>query len=493
MSTKKILKIFFVQCIFVCYNFFDMKTSLITIPAGLDLQYNRVIQSGDRFIYPHVKVKRLFTSRSRKKGLSQKSLLVSLAPVWNAFDSTTKNAWNLAGAECGLTGFKLFVQDTSVRIVNNISGYATPSTLYQSKVGKIAIESPAIGLTILQLHPQSYYVSRKVSGTRSQYEPKLVQENLSLPVDIAISYKSDLTALSDTPFIIASYSELNANESFYVDNNEGGMYCGNSFHNVNACYLKKCKFYIQTTEGYLPSGGVRAYLYASDNSSFCGIPTGSPLAVSDLVASSSLPFSRALVEFVFSGNERILLSANTNYVIVIKNMNDDGILIMWADTSSVVYEGQFVSSFDGSTWGGNENYIVACFYVYGTNTLSEIGEPSAKFYITVYSNYQGKTIENNCVINFDLSHDWERLTESISGVIGQFRGYTAFIELLNVTGTLLFDNVEIVHTGLNWARDPFCNSIETSFTKAFYQIPKNWAPKEIISGAFYGSVYHGQS
>jgi hypothetical protein len=48
------------------------KTGFITIPDGLDTQYKKVIQSGDRFIYPHVKVKRLFTSRSRKKGLTQK-------------------------------------------------------------------------------------------------------------------------------------------------------------------------------------------------------------------------------------------------------------------------------------------------------------------------------------------------------------------------------------------------------------------------------------
>lgn len=291
-----------------------MKTSFITIPAGLDTAYNKVIQSGDRFIYPHVKVKRLFTSRSRKKGLSQKSLFVSLAPVWNAFDITTKNAWTSAGLVCKLTGFKLFVQDTSVRMANDLTGYATPSTLFQSKVGKIEIEAPAVGLTILQLHPQTYYINRKVTGTRSQYEPKLIQENLTMPVDIAISYKTDLSSCGDNP--------------------------------------------------------------------------------------------------------------------------------------------------------------------------------RARFFVTIYSNYQGRTIENNCEINFSLSQNWERLTASVSGVIGHFRGYTAFIEINDCRGTLLFDNVEITHTGQNWARDPYCNSIQTSFTKAFYQIPKNWAPKEIISGAFYRSVYH---
>jgi len=290
------------------------KTGFITIPPGLDLLYNKVIQSGDRFIFPHVKVKRLFTSRSRKKGLTQKSLIVQLAPIWNAFDISVRNAWNLAGAESGMAGFKQFIQDTAVRIANDLPGYATPSTLYQSKVGKIQIESPAVGLTIVQLHPQSYYINRKVSGTRSQYEPKLIQENLSMPVGIAISYKSDLA------------------------------------------------------------------------------------------------------------------SAGT--------------------------------------------------------------DPRARFYVIIYSSYQGRDIETFLEIPFNFVQDWERLTASISGTIGLFRGYTAFIELQDVRGTLLFDNIDIIHTTQNWARDPYCNSIQTSFTKAFYQIPKNWSAENISDGSFYRSVYH---
>lgn len=290
------------------------KTSFISIPDGLDLAYDKVLQSGDRFIVPHIKVKTLFTSRTRKKGLTQRSLMVSLSPVWNDFSQTIKDAWNAAGHESSMTGWKCFVQDTAARIGAGFSGYATPTTLYQSRVGRMTVEAPATALTIVQLHPQSYYINKKVTGTRSQYVPVQIQENLSLPVDIAISYKSD--------FI---------------------------------------------------SAGVA---------------------------------------------------------------------------------------------------------------------PKVRFYVIVYSSYQGRTIENLCEIDFPLSHDWERMTASISGVIGVFRGYTAFIEIHDAQGTLLFDNVEIVHTAQNWARDPFCNSIQTSFTKAFYQIPRNWAAEELVDGTFFHSVYH---
>lgn len=312
------------------------KTSYITLPEGQDIYYKKAVQSGNRFIYPHVKIKRLFTSRSRKKGLTQKSLMVQLSPVWASFTAEQREAWNLAGAECSMTGWRLFVQDTSKRIANEISGYATPNTLYQSMVGKIQIESPAIGLRILQLHPQSYFINKKVPGTRSQYEPKLITENLHLPVEIGISYKSDLSSA-----------------------------------------------------GIVEPVGFGAYSFG-------------------------------------------------------------------------------LSSFGETT-----------------------PDTKARFFIIIYSSYQGRDIENICEVDFDLSSpNWQRLTSSISGVIGKFRGYTAFIEISNCRGTLLFDNVDIIHGGINWARDPFCNSIQTTFTKAFYQIPKYWISDNLESGAFYRSVYH---
>lgn len=286
----------------------------ISIPSGMEEGYSQVFQPGDRFIVPHVRVKRLFLSRVRKKGLSQRSLMVSLAPVWAGFDSTTKAAWEAAGTASNISGWKLFVQDTAGRLANGLPGYATPNVLYQSRVGRMEVQSPATGLAIVQLHPSSYFVNHKVPHTHSQYEPKHISEPLSLPVDLAISYKADLSALG--------------------------------------------------------------------------------------------------------------------------------------------------------------------------------GDARARFFIIIYSSYQGNTIENICSIPFELSHDWQRLTASISSVVGFFRGYTAFIEIYNARGTLLFDNIEIVHSGINWARDPFCNSIQTAFTKAFYQIPKNWAPEDLTNGAYFRSVYH---
>lgn len=290
------------------------KVSFVSIPVGLENQYSQVLEAGDRFAFAHVKVKRLFSSRVRKKGMSQKSLFPILSPVWAGFSDAERLAWGSAGDHSHMSGWRLFVQDTSGRIANGISGYATPSDLYQSRVGRMTVVSPAVGLKIEQLHPQTYFVNHKIAGTKSQYVPVQVIENLTLPVSIAISYKSNLVGAG--------------------------------------------------------------------------------------------------------------------------------------------------------------------------------ASPRARFFINVYSSYQGNDLENLCVIDFDLVHDWERKTASISGVVGKFRGYTAYVEIYNARGDLFFDNVDIIHGGINFARDPFCNSIQTTFTKAFYQIPRNWIATGPVTDTFYRSVYH---
>ena len=313
------------------------RVTLKTLPEGLEDYYNKVLEPSDRYTYPSVRVKRLFTSRASRKGVTQKSLMVELSPDWDSFSDEVKSQWGEAGKVCNMTGWRLFIQDTARRWANDIPGFAEPSKLYQSSIGRMEVSGEATGLIIEQLHPQTFYTLRKVSGTRSQYEPRLITENLSLPVKIGISYFSDLTP---------------------IEAEVGGF-------------------------GACPFG---SYLFG----------------------------------------------------------------------------------------GGGES------------------ETSARFYITIYSSYQGLTIENNCVVVFELkSGEWKRKENQIVEVKGVPRSYSAFIEIKNARGKLLFDNIEIFHSGSNFCRDPFCNSIQTTFTKAYYQIPRHWIARKIKEGAYYRSVYHG--
>ena len=289
------------------------KTSYQLIPSGLDISYKKTLMSGDRFTIPRVSVKRLFFSRSKLKGLTEKSLLPSLSLAWKSFTSGEQDAWGLAGAKMGLQGFKLFVKDTALRLKNSLSGYSIPSILHQAKFGRLHIETPANKIKIVQLHPLNYWVLKKVKGTRDQFEPQAIVESFDLPLDIKISYKSNLTA----------------------------------------------------------SGGVA----------------------------------------------------------------------------------------------------------------------SARFYVEVLSHYQGRDILTNCEINFTLQSGWASASASLSSVLGLVRGYNCYIEISNAIGDLDIDNIEINHSGHNWARDPFCNDINQGFTKAFYQIAKHWEAIDIPSGAQFDSFF----
>jgi len=290
------------------------KTTFLDIPAGFDFAYNKALTTNDRFQFPSVRLKKVFFSRRRLKGLSQKSLLPQCSAIWKTLDTSTQNAWNYSGEIINITGFKLFVADYVLRLQNGMTGVSTPSLLYQTKVGKLQVSEPATSMLLTQLHPLTYWVSNPVRGKKGMREPVLVIENFYLPLVLTISYKTNLTSLG--------------------------------------------------------------------------------------------------------------------------------------------------------------------------------ADSRARFYAVVYSNYQGRTIETVCEVPFDFVTDWKSGTSTISNVKGLIKSYALFLELNNVSGTLYVDNISAFHSGFNWARDSECRDLDQSFTKAFFQVPKNWVAVDISDGCFFGSVYY---
>ena len=177
------------------------KTSFLLIPPELKEAYFSGLQSGDRFILPRIRVKNGILSRKRIEGLTRRSYLPAISLLWRSFSSEQKAVWKSIDPSTSQHGWRMFVSDQAKRIKFGISGTATPSSLHQSTVGKILIESPATEIKLTQPHPESYYVNRKVSGTKSQYEPVLVSESFDLPLSLSISYKSDMVASGGDPFI----------------------------------------------------------------------------------------------------------------------------------------------------------------------------------------------------------------------------------------------------------------------------------------------------
>lgn len=176
------------------------KTTYVDILPGLEQAYFTGVQSSDRFVFSRIIKKTTLLSVKKKKGLTLRSLLPQVSETWQGLSEAQKTAWSSAGAQCDLNGYRLFVQDQSLRIKNEMSGTATPSTLHQSLVGNLHIEAPATELKITQIHPRFYWVSRKVTGKKGMYEPVLVTEDLALPVTISLNYKSNLTATGGGSF-----------------------------------------------------------------------------------------------------------------------------------------------------------------------------------------------------------------------------------------------------------------------------------------------------
>lgn len=289
------------------------KTSYITISGEAESLFYKHLRSGDRLTLGKIVTKKTLFSRRSIKGLTAKSLLPQIATLWNALTTVEKNLWSVAGAQCALKGYRLFVQDTTARIKNGYSGVATPSELHQSWVGELKIASPATELKIQQIHPNKYWVLHKVSGKKGMYEPVTVTENFSLPLTLSLNYKSNLVSAGANPF--------------------------------------------------------------------------------------------------------------------------------------------------------------------------------AKYYAEIWHSYQGVDLFTSLDVDLDLVSDWKNAETVLSSVIGQIIGYTLYIYLHDVRGTVLIDNVQAAHGGQNWVRDTYCKNIQQTFTKAYYQIPNNWAAVELPTGSEYATIY----
>ena len=289
------------------------KTSYIVLTDEQKSLFYKHLQSGDRFTFSKINLKKTIFSRKSVKGLTARSLLPQISEAWNLLTPTEKEAWENAGVACDMRAYNLFVKDKSARIKNDIAGNATPSILHQAWCGYLELEAPATEIKLTQLHPHTYWVSQKVAGKKGMYEPVAVIEDLALPLKVSCSYKSDLISTGDGSF--------------------------------------------------------------------------------------------------------------------------------------------------------------------------------ARLFARVRHSYQGVDRYTDLICELDLSSGWVSIENTLSSVIGQLISYELYIHLYNVRGLLLCDNIKAEHSGQNWVRDTYCDDIDQAFTRAFYQIPKNWVALTLPDGSEFGTLY----
>jgi hypothetical protein len=119
------------------------KTQFTTIGGGLVGADKANLRRYRAFDQSSVAKRRIKYTREEKKNLPSFSLLPQISDAWNLLSSPVKIDWDNAGAVIGLSGYRLFVQDKSYRLMNSLAGNATPSTIHQYLVGKLTIPEGA--------------------------------------------------------------------------------------------------------------------------------------------------------------------------------------------------------------------------------------------------------------------------------------------------------------------------------------------------------------
>jgi hypothetical protein len=285
----------------------------LEIPEELLRLFRDLMRVNDARRFGSVAKHGYLMSKQKKRDLSTRSLLPEISALWRGLDAPQKSAWALAGEASSYRGWNLFVQDTAYRLKHGVAGLAVPSIIHQYKVGRLEINAPADMATLAQYHPEHYWKIKKVVGTKGQYEDVKVVEVLALPLTIAISYRSNLTAVSGTPV--------------------------------------------------------------------------------------------------------------------------------------------------------------------------------ARIYAEILSSYQGRDIQTEASIEFDLSSEWQRSIITTSEVLGVVRSYNLYLEFIDVRGWFEWDNLGAIHSGTNYARDFRCSDVNNTLTRINYQIEKSWEEIVLPTGSAFDSVY----
>jgi len=173
--------------------------------------------------------------------------------------------------------------------------------------------------------------------------------------------------------IIDSYSESNADGSFGLTDAVTNHICGvgQSFTGLEIV-LKSCMLYMKKTNS--PTGPIYIKIYAHTGVfGTSSLPTGAALAVSDPIEASTLPVASQLINFTFSGVNKISLVNGTKYVVTIEYANGlygTNSVVCGRDASSPSHAG---SCSVYSTSGGWTTYNTRdlCFYLYGDGLATQ--------------------------------------------------------------------------------------------------------------------------
>ena len=118
--------------------------------------------------------------------------------------------------------------------------------------------------------------------------------------------------------------------------------------------------------------------------------------------------------------------------------------------------------------------ITFSFNYFYSPGVSAVG-PSPTALLQIRTSYQGQDVIRDYSFSLQTENAWTPATITVSNQLGYFVSYTVSIDCRVSPADLYFDNLEIVHTGTNWARDPRCNFVDRKFTRAFSLVSPFWS------------------
>ena len=170
------------------------RVTTFEVPPEQEELFFKSLRWGNQFVNPRIIAKERPLSRAQKQAVADVSFLPDIAVLWNSLGIDDQNMWADAAFYSGQTGYALFIQDTSYRIKNSISGLATPDVYHQYKVGKIHLPNVAQYNLFAQDHYDAYYIARKITGSQDRLEPVLITETPVWPFFLAINFKTNLVS-----------------------------------------------------------------------------------------------------------------------------------------------------------------------------------------------------------------------------------------------------------------------------------------------------------
>jgi hypothetical protein len=115
------------------------------------------------------------------------------------------------------------------------------------------------------------------------------------------------------------------------------------------------------------------------------------------------------------------------------------------------------------------------FTISYSSDLSAVGSfQEFRIFARIWHSYQGEDLYTDLDLQVSSSSDWVRVSSSISKIKGILISYSLIIHIEGYTGEVFFDNIKIVHSGTNWARDKICKEINKNFIKGFAVVLPNW-------------------